>query len=710
MQEQYLAVIKQIIEDNIGNESFSVADLAREVGLSRSMLHRKLIGLTGKSATDIITEIRLKKAFEFLENDAGTVAEIAYMVGYSSPSYFNKVFRKTYKVSPGEVRRKGRGKIPHLRIVNENGVPASAGSKRSRIKTFIASRRYGDTPKGIRKPATLEESFIDEKRKGSTPWRIASYISFVVILTMVGILLYPKIIKSDRLSGLRNEEGKISLAVLPFENLSGDPSLYYWQNGISEYLINKLGASQELVVTSSQVIVDVLSVTRPVNNASLSNDIARLTASKIGASTYITGNYIGKENDATIMLNLVSTDNGELIWSTNVSGDLASDFSTVLDHLSDTVRNYMEIRALEGRAEPEMIHAFPNSTVAYRHYLEGLSAIVRADYVAASESLKRAYDLDTTFTLAAFYLAFAYKMNDAYDPVFVPWVRRAHELKNNLPAAYRTWLELWYAHYITKNYAHIRDGADRMYMMDFKNRFLWLDLALIYSDWLEDYPKAISTYKKVEDLNRQWGGDWKYDRYYSYYARDLLGADRPEEAIRIADIGLQLNPANGRPNRVKGAAYIMLGDSVNAQIYKNVIWNYLEDYPLTKAWAIQQIAYMHLLAKDTIGAATYYRQSFEMDRGMSVSLYMCIFCQLRTDMYNEECAELIEFGLKMFPDVKSFRWTKGLYLHKLGRHQEALEILREVREMWISYNYELERDIRKVEHALELESGSSLPG
>ena len=73
MQEQYLADIKQIIEDNIDNENFSVADLAREVGLSRSMLHRKLIRLAGKSATDLITEIRLTKVYELLENNAGTV-------------------------------------------------------------------------------------------------------------------------------------------------------------------------------------------------------------------------------------------------------------------------------------------------------------------------------------------------------------------------------------------------------------------------------------------------------------------------------------------------------------------------------------------------------------------------------------------------------------------------------------------------------------
>ena len=111
MGDQFLTVIKLIIEDNIGNENFSVSDLAKEVGLSRSMLHRKLIKLTGKSATDLITEIRLKRALELLKNDVVTVSEIAYRVGYSSPSYFNKVFKKTFNVSPGEVRKKGSGRL-----------------------------------------------------------------------------------------------------------------------------------------------------------------------------------------------------------------------------------------------------------------------------------------------------------------------------------------------------------------------------------------------------------------------------------------------------------------------------------------------------------------------------------------------------------------------------------------------------------------------
>jgi len=101
MGDQFLDKIFQLIEDNIDNEHFSVEDLARHADLSRSMLHRKLIKLTGKSATYLITEKRLIRAKELLESDVATAAEIAYKVGFNSPSYFNKVFKKRFQISPG---------------------------------------------------------------------------------------------------------------------------------------------------------------------------------------------------------------------------------------------------------------------------------------------------------------------------------------------------------------------------------------------------------------------------------------------------------------------------------------------------------------------------------------------------------------------------------------------------------------------------------
>ncbi|MFW5821556.1 MAG: helix-turn-helix domain-containing protein [Bacteroidota bacterium] len=96
--DRFLRRVHQDIDDNLSNENYSVECLAKNTGLSRSMLHRKLKQLTGKSAGDLITEKRLEKACQLLSNQVGTVSEIAYQVGFNSPSYFNRVFKKKYQV------------------------------------------------------------------------------------------------------------------------------------------------------------------------------------------------------------------------------------------------------------------------------------------------------------------------------------------------------------------------------------------------------------------------------------------------------------------------------------------------------------------------------------------------------------------------------------------------------------------------------------
>lgn len=86
------------------DNSFSVEMLAREVNMSRSQLHRKLQALTNKSATEFIRTFRLGRAMEMIMQKAGSIAEIGYKVGFSSPSYFNKLFLQYYGITPGQVK------------------------------------------------------------------------------------------------------------------------------------------------------------------------------------------------------------------------------------------------------------------------------------------------------------------------------------------------------------------------------------------------------------------------------------------------------------------------------------------------------------------------------------------------------------------------------------------------------------------------------
>jgi signal transduction histidine kinase/DNA-binding response OmpR family regulator len=102
MEEAFLLRVIDSIKKHLLDEEFSVDILAREVGMSRSQLHRKLVALTDLSATEFIRSYRLNLAKEMIEKNTGTISEIAYEVGFNSPSYFSKAFKEKFGVSPSE--------------------------------------------------------------------------------------------------------------------------------------------------------------------------------------------------------------------------------------------------------------------------------------------------------------------------------------------------------------------------------------------------------------------------------------------------------------------------------------------------------------------------------------------------------------------------------------------------------------------------------
>lgn len=92
-----------IIEKRMEEELFGVEEFAREMAMSRSQLHRKLVALIDKSPSELLRQTRLLRAKELLVKKAGTPSEIAFQVGFNSHSYFSKCFRDEFGVSPSEV-------------------------------------------------------------------------------------------------------------------------------------------------------------------------------------------------------------------------------------------------------------------------------------------------------------------------------------------------------------------------------------------------------------------------------------------------------------------------------------------------------------------------------------------------------------------------------------------------------------------------------
>ena len=106
LDDAFLQKVKTAVEARMSDEEFSVEDLAKEVSMSRSQLHRKLTAVTNQSPSDFIRYMRLHRAKELLEKNAGSVSEIAFMVGFNTVAYFSKCFHDQFGVVPSEARSK----------------------------------------------------------------------------------------------------------------------------------------------------------------------------------------------------------------------------------------------------------------------------------------------------------------------------------------------------------------------------------------------------------------------------------------------------------------------------------------------------------------------------------------------------------------------------------------------------------------------------
>jgi CheY-like chemotaxis protein len=101
--EKVLAAVEKRFED----PQFNVECLAEAVHMSVSQLNRKLGALIDQPAGQLIRSLRLQRAAELLKQNAGTVAEICYQVGFVDQANFTRAFKKQFGVAPGEFRKHG---------------------------------------------------------------------------------------------------------------------------------------------------------------------------------------------------------------------------------------------------------------------------------------------------------------------------------------------------------------------------------------------------------------------------------------------------------------------------------------------------------------------------------------------------------------------------------------------------------------------------
>ncbi|SOD82464.1 response regulator [Spirosoma fluviale] len=111
VKDSFVHTLNKLIEAQLDDTTFGVDELAKEAGMSRRTLHRKLTALINMPVNAFIRQYRLKRALHFMRQ-GNNVSQAAYMVGYESPAHFSTAFKEFF------------GKTPSDYLANQNPVRA----------------------------------------------------------------------------------------------------------------------------------------------------------------------------------------------------------------------------------------------------------------------------------------------------------------------------------------------------------------------------------------------------------------------------------------------------------------------------------------------------------------------------------------------------------------------------------------------------------
>ena len=335
MDQVFLNRLTGIVLDNLASENFGVVELAKEAGMSRSNLHRKLRSIIHRPVSQFIREIRLQRAMELLQQNAGTSAEIAYKVGFGSSTYFNKCFHEYYGCPPGEIRRRES----ETYIEKQYGEPSSPFRSDQQNKLKKSRKLLSGLSK-------MQKTFI---LAGGT---------LIVLLLVFSV--YSIFLKSSNPSGAgRFSPRDKSIIVLPFKNLSGDPNNQYFADGIMEDILNNLFQVSELRVISRTTSEHFLG--------------SSLTASEIALKVntrYVLEGSVRRYGDNTrISVQLIDAYNDQHLWSGNFDREL-TDIIGIQSNIARQVA--LKLNTVLTDSEIRKIAKIPTrSHEAYDYYLRG---------------------------------------------------------------------------------------------------------------------------------------------------------------------------------------------------------------------------------------------------------------------------------------------------------------------------------------------------
>ena len=394
--------------------------------------------------------------------------------------------------------------------------------------------------------------------------------------------------------------GKPSLAVMYFENITGDAGLDHWQKALPMLLITDLSQSKYINVLSTDQLFDVLSRTNQLDAKSYSSKALKEVAARAGVNHVLLGQLTRAGDSFRLGYTLKKFGAGETVGSGWVAGQGAASFFPMIDALTRKVKEDLKLTTAEiaGDIDVELGKITTASPEAFVLYTEGREYHNKGDFAKSIEMMQKALAIDPGFAMAYRSMAMSYT-NSYYMAKAEACLKKAVELSDRVSPRERYLLEAEYYSLSEATTPKAIEAYKKFLEIYPDDSFANIKLAFIYNSY-EMYEECIEVCRvPIRDKDRTYYA-------YSYIASSYLALGLPEKAkdvimgyfsaigdsgplrFGLADVylyqgkykealeevekAIALNPEDPQNFLSKGNLFVYLGDlSQAAEEYRNLL-------------------------------------------------------------------------------------------------------------------------------------------
>jgi tetratricopeptide (TPR) repeat protein len=524
----------------------------------------------------------------------------------------------------------------------------------------------------------------------------------LILLIITGLIAYPGLYRKDKLKKLRTSDGRISVVVMPFQNMTNDSTWNIWQDGIQFNLVASLSNSPALKVMQAESTNDIIKRKGFDNYALITPSVARTITSNLNASVFIYGNINAAGGKIRISAQLIDTKTAEIFKSFQMEG-LLSGILQMTDSLASSVKSYLILSSLK-KEIPNEFNEFraymPSSVEAFKSFILGYKSFINGDNQSAAKWFIQAIKLDSGYVTSYIWLSLSYANMRQYGKA-EECARKVYNEKDKLSFELKIWANWIYAKYVEKSkvdeakYAkqllelndqvpiiHFLAGSPFCDMHQFNNAIPEFETALkIYESW-GTKPINGSIYETLINCYHE-TGSYREEKELLKKALEDFPDDLP--LIRRQIISSLADRDTTTANQYFKKAGILLKDNFESDAE-------MEDW----------IAEIYSSAGMPDKAENHYRKAVALQPGDPGNLNRLAYFLIDKNINVREGMELIDRAFKLNPsDTWQMEQTRGWGLHKLGKNKEALEILSKCWDNRPDYSYTLYSHLEEVRNAVQ---------